>query len=62
MSSDSAGISPGKGGVMPPSQTSSPSYTPAGSGSRPGPSKFPIETSAPADPRTMKNPPEGWLK
>jgi hypothetical protein len=37
-------------GVQPPAQTSAKVYEPAGTGSRPTPSKYPIPTSAPKDP------------
>lgn len=39
-------------------------YTPAGSGSRPVSSRFPIPTSAPVNPRTRGTgqAPSGWLK
>ena len=47
----SAGISPSNGmGVQPMAQSSAKVYEPVGSGSRPGPSRFPIPTSAPKDP------------
>ena len=44
--------------------TSAMVYTPAGSGSRPVSSKFPIPTSAPINPRTRGTgqAPAGWLK
>jgi hypothetical protein len=45
-----AGISPSNGtGVMPMAQSSAKTFEPVGSGSRPGPSRFPIPTSAPKD-------------
>ena len=50
---DSAGISASRGGVMAPSQMSAKVYEPAGSGSRPGPSRYPIKTSAPMDPHGL---------
>ena len=43
-------ISAPTGGTTAPSQSSAKVYEPAGSGSRPGPSRFPIPTSAPKDP------------
>ena len=44
--------------------TSAMVYTPAGSGSRPVSSRFPIPTSAPVNPRTRGTgqAPAGWLK
>jgi hypothetical protein len=57
-------ISKSQGGVMPPSRGGSATvYTPAGSGSRPTPSRFPIKTSAPSNPHSLdgKMPP-GALK
>lgn len=36
--------------------------TAAHSGSRPTPSKYKIDTSAPMDPHTQGRAPEGWLK
>jgi len=48
-----AGISPGHGGVQPPAQSSPTSYTPAGTGSRPGKSAYPIDTTAPKDPKGL---------
>lgn len=45
-----AGISASNGmGVQPPGQSSAKVFEPAGSGSRPGPSRHPIPTSAPKD-------------
>lgn len=41
------------GGVKPPAQTSSKTHMAAGSGSRPVPSKYKIESSAPMDPKTL---------
>ncbi len=41
------------GGVKAPSQTSAPQNTAVGSGSRPTPSRIKIDTSAPADPKTL---------
>ena len=49
----SAGISGSVGGVMPPAQSSAKVFEPAGSGSRPGPSRYPIPTSAPRDPHGL---------
>ena len=51
-----------KGGTMPPKQSSSPQNTAVGSGSRPGGGKFGIDTTAPAEPRTLGRAPPGWLK
>jgi hypothetical protein len=48
-----AGIGASKGGVMPPAQSSAPTHIPAGTGSRPGPGKYPIPTSAPSDPHGL---------
>jgi hypothetical protein len=54
---------PVKGSVKAPPQTSAEQNTAVGSGSRPGNTKFPIESSAPSDPRTLdRDPPAGWLK
>lgn len=51
------------GGVKPEDVgTSAKKNTEVGSGSRPTPSKYKIETSAPEDAHLMKNPPPGWLK
>ncbi len=50
------------GGVKPPAQTSKKVHIPAGSGSRPVPSKTKIESSAPTEPRTLGRAPAGWLK
>lgn len=36
--------------------------TNAGSGSRPTMSKYPIDSSAPAEPHTLGRAPSGWLK
>ena len=50
----SAGISPSNGmGVQPPAQSSAKVFEPAGSGSRPGPSRFQTPTSAPRDPHGL---------
>jgi hypothetical protein len=51
-----------KGGVRPPAQSSAPQNTAVGSGSRPTGGKIGIDTSAPADPRTLGKAPPGWLK
>ncbi len=40
-------------GVQPPAQSCAKVWEPAGSGSRPTPSKYPIPTSAPKDPRGL---------
>lgn len=57
-------ISKSQGGVMPPSRgTSATVYTPAGSGSRPTASKFPIKTSAAQNPHSLDGKmPSGALK
>lgn len=53
---------PVKGSVKAPAQTSASQNTSVGSGSRPGAAKMPIESSAPADPRTLdRKPPAGAL-
>ena len=45
-----------------PAQSSSKLNTSVGSGSRPGTSKFPIETSSPKDAYMLdRGPPKGWL-
>ena len=45
-----------------PPQSSSKLNTSVGSGSRPGTSRFPIETSSPMDAHTLdRDPPKGWL-
>jgi hypothetical protein len=45
-----------------PSQSSAKLNTSVGSGSRPGTSRFPIETSSPKDPYMLdRDPPKGWL-
>lgn len=55
-------ISGAKGGTMPPSRgTSATVYTPAGSGSRPTPSRYPIKTSAPDNSQTLGRKPSGAL-
>lgn len=53
-----------KGGVMPTSKGSSaPQGTAVGSGSRPGGSRYPIASSAPANPHTLEREPAGgYLK
>jgi len=49
-----AGISPSNGmGVQPPAQSSAKVFEPAGSGSRPVASRYPIPTSAPKDPHGL---------
>lgn len=54
--------SPVKGTVKAPSQSSSKLDASVGSGSRPGHTSMPIESSAPANPRTLdRDPPAGWL-
>lgn len=54
--------SPVSGTVKAPPQTSRKIDYAVGSGSRPGMTKFPIDSSAPADPRTLdREPPKGWL-
>src|SRR5258707_11546279 len=42
-----------KGGVRPMKESSMPQSTAVGSGSRPTPSRVPIDTSAPVDPKTL---------
>lgn len=50
------------GTVRAPPQSSSKLMTSVGSGSRPGSTSFPIESSAPANPRMLdRDPPAGWL-
>ncbi len=54
--------SPVKGTEKAPPQSSAAQNTAVGSGSRPGKTRFPIESSAPADPCTLdRDPPKGWL-
>lgn len=54
--------SPVKGTVKAPAQSSASQNTSTGSGSRPGSTRFPIESSAPANPRMLdRDPPKGWL-
>lgn len=54
--------SPVKGTVKAPPQSSSKLDTSVGSGSRPGNTRFPIDSSAPSNPRTLdRDPPGGWL-
>lgn len=48
--------------VKPPPQTSSRTHVDAGSGSRPTPSKYKIDTSAPANPKTLGRDVPGSLK
>lgn len=52
-----------KGGTpKAPAQSSSKLNTSVGSGSRPGSSRFPIESSHPMDAYTLdRDPPKGWL-
>ena len=52
-STGGAGISSDHGGVQPPAQSSPPGWNPAGTGSRPGKSAYPIETTAPHDPKGL---------
>ena len=50
------------GTVKAPPQSSATQNTNAGSGSRPGSVRYPIESSAPANPRMLdRDPPSGWL-
>lgn len=54
--------SPVKGTVKAPPQSSRGVDYAVGSGSRPGMVRMPIESSAPANPRTLdRDPPGGWL-
>ncbi|HXJ61969.1 MAG TPA: hypothetical protein VNU68_35475 [Verrucomicrobiae bacterium] len=54
--------SPVQGTVRAPSQTSAKMDTSTGSGSRPGNTRYPIESSAPSNPRMLdRDPPAGWL-
>lgn len=54
--------SPVRGTVKAPPQSSAKMDTSTGSGSRPGSTRFPIESSAPAEPRMLdRDPPTGWL-
>lgn len=54
--------SPVKGTVKAPSQSSAKMDTSVGSGSRPGMTRMPIESSAPENPRMLdRDPPAGWL-
>lgn len=48
--------------VKPPAQSSAPQNTATGSGSRPGSYKETIESSAPKNPRMIREPAPGWLK
>lgn len=61
-SNGGAGISPSTGGVMPSAQSNPPVNVPIGTGSRPGKSRYPIETTAPADAKTMGRSVPGALK
>lgn len=55
--------SPVMGTVKAPAQSSSKLDTSVGSGSRPGHTSMPIESSAPSNPHTLdRNPPPGALK
>lgn len=52
-----------KGSCKAPAQTSATQSTAVGSGSRPGNTRMPIETSAPENCRMIRGtPPSGWLK
>lgn len=51
-----------KGGVKAPAQSSSPSHSAVGSGSRPGASKIKIADTAPENAHTQGRAPDGWLK
>lgn len=51
--------SPVKGTVKAPAQSSARVHTAAGSGSNPGNTRFPIESSAPANPHTLDRAPFG---
>ena len=51
-----------KGGVKAPAQSSRPQNTAVGSGSRPVPSKIKIDSSAPANPKTLGRDVAGSLK
>lgn len=54
--------SPVAGTLKAPPQSSASQNTSVGGGSRPGHVKMPIESSAPANPRTLdRSPPAGWL-
>lgn len=54
--------SPVSGTVKAPPQSSAKMDTSTGSGSRPGSTRFPIESSAPANPHTLdRDPPAGAL-
>lgn len=54
--------SPVHGTVKAPAQSSATMNTSVGSGSRPGHTSMPIDSSAPANPRTLdRSPPSGWL-
>lgn len=54
--------SPVHGSVKPPAQSSHKHHAEAGSGSRPGNTRYPTESSAPANPRTLdRDPPSGAL-
>lgn len=51
--------SPVSGSVKAPSQSSAKLHSSAGSGSRPGTTRFPIDSSAPSDPHTLNRGPLG---
>lgn len=51
--------SPVKGTVKAPAQSSAAQNTSTGSGSRPGSTRFPIESSAPSNPHTLDREPFG---
>jgi hypothetical protein len=54
--------SPVSGTVKAPPQSSAKLNTSVGSGSRPGTTRMPIESSAPSNARTLdRDPPAGWL-
>lgn len=54
--------SPVSGSVKAPPQSSAKVHTAAGSGSRPGNVRMPIDSSAPSNPRMLdRDPPAGWL-
>lgn len=54
--------SPVKGTVKAPAQSSAKHYDEAGSGSRPGNTRYPIESSAPSNPHDLdRAPPAGAL-
>lgn len=59
---ETAGISPGTGGVMPPAQSDPQAGTAVGTGSRPQASAYPIKTTAPSDAKTLGRDVPGSLK